>query len=97
MGYMSFDNDVDMLTHRPERVHEHQWRSLLYYWGTRKTQETNKKNGVPATCLEVWMAGYSKDNKPSTDKVAEVIELGTQSNATDEEIITQVSFISVGT
>ncbi|CAL5347624.1 unnamed protein product [Camellia sinensis] len=22
--------------HRPERVHEHQWRSLVYYWGTRK-------------------------------------------------------------
>ncbi|THF99498.1 hypothetical protein TEA_029573 [Camellia sinensis var. sinensis] len=56
----------------------------------RIEEETNKKNGVPATCLEVWMAGYSKDSKPSTDKVAEVIELGMQSNATDEEIITQV-------
>ncbi|KAL7205291.1 hypothetical protein ACSBR2_018268 [Camellia fascicularis] len=55
--------------------------------------ETNKKNGVLATRLEVWMAGYSKDNKPSTNKVAEVMtqmkELGAQSNATDEEIITQ--------
>ncbi|GMP47334.1 hypothetical protein CsSME_00015118 [Camellia sinensis var. sinensis] len=40
------------------------------------------------------MAGYSKDNKPSTDKVDEVMtqmkELGAQSNVTDEEIITQV-------
>ncbi|GMP70568.1 hypothetical protein CsSME_00029371 [Camellia sinensis var. sinensis] len=44
------------------------------------------------------MAGYSKHNKLSTDKVAEVMicsltqmkELGEQSNATDEEIITQV-------
>ncbi|CAL5328501.1 unnamed protein product [Camellia sinensis] len=120
MGYTPFDNDADRLTHRPERVHEHQWRSLVYYWGTRKAQkkttknkeirkkktlnhitgrkpfsvvrveEINKKNGVPATRLEVWMAGYSKDNKPSNDKVADVMELGAQSNATDEEIITQV-------
>ncbi|CAL5358284.1 unnamed protein product [Camellia sinensis] len=124
MGYTPFDNDADRLTHRPERVHEHQWRSLVYYWGTRKAQkkstknkeirkkktlnhitgrkpfsvvrveETNKKNGVLATRLEVWMAGYSKDNKPSNDKVAEVMtqmkDLGAQSNATDEEIITQV-------
>ncbi|CAL5391736.1 unnamed protein product [Camellia sinensis] len=59
-----------------------------------RKKETNKKNGVPATCLEVWMAGYSKDNKPSTDKVVAVMtqmkELRAQSNATDEEIITQV-------
>ncbi|KAL7255212.1 hypothetical protein ACSBR1_009387 [Camellia fascicularis] len=39
MGYMTFDNDVDRLTHRPERVHEHQWRSLVYYWGTQKAQK----------------------------------------------------------
>ncbi|XP_028116373.1 uncharacterized protein LOC114314123 [Camellia sinensis] len=124
LGYTPFDNDADRLTHRPERVHEHQWRSLVYYWGTRKAQkksiknkeirkkktlnhitgrkpfsvvrveETNKKNGVPATRLEVWMAGYTKDNKPSNDKVVEVMtqmkDLGAQSNATDEEIITQV-------
>ncbi|CAL5391489.1 unnamed protein product [Camellia sinensis] len=59
-----------------------------------RVEETNKKNGVPATCLEVWMVGYSKDNKPSTDKVVAVMtqmkELRAQSNATDEEIITQV-------
>ncbi|KAF5954457.1 hypothetical protein HYC85_007313 [Camellia sinensis] len=36
-------------------------------------RETNKKNGVPATRLEVWMAGYTKDNKPSNDKVVEVM------------------------
>ncbi|CAL5415414.1 unnamed protein product [Camellia sinensis] len=124
LGYTPFDNDADRLTHRPERVHEHQWRSLVYYWGTRKAQkksiknkeirkkktlnhitgrkpfsvvrveETNKKNGVPATRLEVWMAGYTKDNKPSNDKVVAVMtqmkDLGAQSNATDEEIITQV-------
>ncbi|CAL5432857.1 unnamed protein product [Camellia sinensis] len=56
--------------------------------------ETNKKNEVPATRLEVWMAGYSKDNKPSTNKVVEVMtqmkEFGAQSNATNEEIITRV-------
>ncbi|CAL5374872.1 unnamed protein product [Camellia sinensis] len=119
MGYMPFDNYADRLTHRPERVHEHQWRSLVYYWVKKSTktkeirkkktlnhitdkkpfsvvrvEKTNKKNGVPATRLEVWMAGYSKDNKPSTDKVTEAMtqmkELGAQSNATDEEIITQV-------
>ncbi|CAL5403262.1 unnamed protein product [Camellia sinensis] len=59
-----------------------------------RVEETNKKNGVPATRLEVWMAGYSKDNKPSNDKVVEVMtqmkDLGAQSNDTDEEIITQV-------
>ncbi|KAL7164025.1 hypothetical protein ACSBR2_040017 [Camellia fascicularis] len=105
MGYTPFDNDADRLTHRPERVHEHQWRSLVYYWCTQKkkstknkeirkkktlnhitgrkpfsvvrVEETNKKNGVPATRLEVWMAGYSKDNKPSNDKVAEVMMKGT--------------------
>ncbi|CAL5433380.1 unnamed protein product [Camellia sinensis] len=59
-----------------------------------RVEETNKKNGVPATPLEVWMAGYTKDNKPSNDKVVEVMtqmkDLGAQSNATDEEIITQV-------
>ncbi|CAL5434134.1 unnamed protein product [Camellia sinensis] len=38
-----------------------------------EVKETNKKNGVLATHLEVWMAGYSKDNKPSTDRVAEVM------------------------
>ncbi|CAL5392272.1 unnamed protein product [Camellia sinensis] len=58
------------------------------------TEETNKKNGVPATRLEVWMAGYSKDNIQSNDKAVDVMtqikELGAQSNATDEEIITQV-------
>ncbi|CAL5441208.1 unnamed protein product [Camellia sinensis] len=123
LGYTPFANDADRLIHRPERVHEHQWRSLVYYWGTRKAQkkvqkiknseeedikshnwqktilscssrETNKKNGVPATRLEVWMAGYTNDNKPSNDKVVEVMtqmkDLGAQSNATDEEIITQV-------
>ncbi|CAL5372162.1 unnamed protein product [Camellia sinensis] len=124
LGYTPFDNDADRLTHRPERVHKHQWRSLVYYWGTQKAQkkstknkeirkkkalnhitgrkpfsvvrveETNKKNGVPATRLEVWMAGYTKDNKPSNDKVVEVMtqmkDLGAQSNATNEEIITQV-------
>ncbi|XP_028086513.1 uncharacterized protein LOC114287384 [Camellia sinensis] len=103
MGYTPFDNDADRLTHRPKRVHEHQWRSLVYYWGTRKAQkkstknkeirkkktlnhitgrkpfsvvrveETNKKNGVPATRLETQMK-----------------DLGAQSNATDGEIITQV-------
>ncbi|CAL5438727.1 unnamed protein product [Camellia sinensis] len=122
--WVSFDNNADRLTHRPERVHEHQWRSLVYYWGTRKAQkkstknkeirkkktlnhitgrkpfsvvqveETNKKNGVPATRLEVWMAGYSKDNKLSNDKVDAVMtqmkDLGAQSNVTDEEIIMQV-------
>ncbi|KAL7212624.1 hypothetical protein ACSBR2_015333 [Camellia fascicularis] len=59
-----------------------------------RIEETNKNNGVPTTRLEVWMAGYSKDNNPSTDKVAEVMtqmkELGAQSNAKNEEIITQV-------
>ncbi|CAL5443247.1 unnamed protein product [Camellia sinensis] len=92
--WVSFDNNADRLTHRPERVHEHQWRSLVYYWGTRKAQETNKKNGVLATRLEVWMAGYSKDNKPSNDKVDAVMtqmkDLGAQSNVTDEEIIMQI-------
>ncbi|CAL5372278.1 unnamed protein product [Camellia sinensis] len=38
-----------------------------------RVEETKKKNGIPATHLEVWMAGYSKDNKPNTDKVAEVM------------------------
>ncbi|CAL5356293.1 unnamed protein product [Camellia sinensis] len=41
-----------------------------------RVEETNKKNGVPATPLEVWMAGYTKDNKPSNDKVVEVMVLG---------------------
>ncbi|XP_028115216.1 uncharacterized protein LOC114313080 isoform X1 [Camellia sinensis] len=40
------------------------------------------------------MAGYSKDNKPSNNKVAAVMtqmkDFGAQSNVTDEEIISQV-------
>ncbi|CAL5333392.1 unnamed protein product [Camellia sinensis] len=108
MGYTPFDNDADRLTHRPERVHEYQCtknkeirkkKTLNHITGRKpfsvvRVEETNKKNGVPTTRLEVWMAGYSKDNKPSTDKVAEVMtqmkELGAQSNVIDEEIITQV-------
>ena len=42
LGYTPFNNDADRLTHRPERVHEHQWRSLVYYWGTRKAQVSFK-------------------------------------------------------
>ncbi|CAL5386986.1 unnamed protein product [Camellia sinensis] len=34
-----------------------------------RVEETNKKNGIPTTRIEVWMAGYSTDNKPSTDKL----------------------------
>ncbi|CAL5348723.1 unnamed protein product [Camellia sinensis] len=32
-----------------------------------------EKDGVPATPLKVWMVGYSKDNKPSADRVVEVM------------------------
>ncbi|KAI8563133.1 hypothetical protein RHMOL_Rhmol03G0089100 [Rhododendron molle] len=42
--YRAFTNDADRLAHRPERVHEHQWRALVYYWGTRKARKKAKKN-----------------------------------------------------
>ncbi|KAG5550463.1 hypothetical protein RHGRI_015434 [Rhododendron griersonianum] len=35
---------IERLAHRPERVHEHQWRALVYYWGTRKARKKAKKN-----------------------------------------------------
>ncbi|KAG5549549.1 hypothetical protein RHGRI_014767 [Rhododendron griersonianum] len=42
--YKAFTNDAERLAHRPERVHEHQWRALVYYWGTRKARKKAKKN-----------------------------------------------------
>ncbi|KAF7127366.1 hypothetical protein RHSIM_Rhsim11G0067500 [Rhododendron simsii] len=42
--YRTFTNDAERLAHRPERVHKHQWRALVYYWGTRKAQKKAKKN-----------------------------------------------------
>ena len=38
LGYEPFKNDEDRLTHLPESVHEHQWRALVYYWGTRSVR-----------------------------------------------------------
>ncbi|CAL5385217.1 unnamed protein product [Camellia sinensis] len=84
MGYTPFDNDADRLTQRPERKKStknkeiRKKKTLNHITGRKpfsvvRVEETNKKNGVPAIRLEVWMAGYSKDNKPSTDKVAEVM------------------------
>ena len=35
MGYKPFKNDADRVAHRPDRVHEDQWRALVYYWGTQ--------------------------------------------------------------
>ncbi|KAG5564035.1 hypothetical protein RHGRI_000269 [Rhododendron griersonianum] len=42
--YRAFTNDAERLAHRPERVHDHQWRALVYYWGTRKARKKAKKN-----------------------------------------------------
>ncbi|CAL5336936.1 unnamed protein product [Camellia sinensis] len=101
LGVLARDGNLMPLTYRTwshvtKENKERIWREVKVNTDADEStvEETNKKNGVPATCLEVWMAGYSKDNKPSTDKVVAVMtqmkELRAQSNATDEEIITQV-------
>ncbi|KAH7836898.1 hypothetical protein Vadar_007147 [Vaccinium darrowii] len=100
LHYKAFTNDPERLAHRPERVNEHQWRALVYYWGTRKAQETVKNKGVPASRMQVWKASYLKDNMPASDAVNEVVtqmtELSTQregsteSTCIDEEIFAQV-------
>ncbi|KAI8568114.1 hypothetical protein RHMOL_Rhmol02G0172000 [Rhododendron molle] len=42
--YRASQSTISWLAHRPERVHEHQWRALVYYWGTRKARKKAKKN-----------------------------------------------------
>ena len=37
-GYNKHTTDRDRLAHRPSRVHEDQWRCLVYYWGSREAQ-----------------------------------------------------------
>ncbi|CAL5337216.1 unnamed protein product [Camellia sinensis] len=44
MGYKPFKNDAERLAHRPDRVHEDQWRALVYYWGTQSASKLSKKN-----------------------------------------------------
>ncbi|KAL7175810.1 hypothetical protein ACSBR2_029407 [Camellia fascicularis] len=44
MGYKPFKNDAERLAHRPDRVHEDQWRALVYYWGTQSALKSSKKN-----------------------------------------------------
>ncbi|CAL5357624.1 unnamed protein product [Camellia sinensis] len=44
MGYKPFKNDAERLAHRPDRVHEDQWRALVYYWGTQSASKSSKKN-----------------------------------------------------
>ncbi|XP_028063800.1 uncharacterized protein LOC114267017 [Camellia sinensis] len=44
MGYKPFKNDTERLAHRPDRVHEDQWRALVYYWGTQSASKSSKKN-----------------------------------------------------
>ncbi|KAL7196946.1 hypothetical protein ACSBR1_036869 [Camellia fascicularis] len=42
MGYIPFKNDAERLAHRPDRVHEDQWRALVYYWGTQSASKKKK-------------------------------------------------------
>ncbi|CAL5346476.1 unnamed protein product [Camellia sinensis] len=44
IGYKPFKNDAERLAHRPDRVHEDQWRALVYYWGTQSASKSSKKN-----------------------------------------------------
>ncbi|KAL7232169.1 hypothetical protein ACSBR2_010231 [Camellia fascicularis] len=44
IGYTPFKNDAERLSHRPDRVHEDQWRALVYYWGTQSASKSSKKN-----------------------------------------------------
>ncbi|CAL5355162.1 unnamed protein product [Camellia sinensis] len=44
MGYTPFKNDAERLAHRPDRVHEDQWRALVYHWGTQSASKSSKKN-----------------------------------------------------
>ncbi|KAL7262141.1 hypothetical protein ACSBR1_000507 [Camellia fascicularis] len=44
MGYKPFKNDVERSAHRPDRVHEDQWRALVYYWVTQSASKSSKKN-----------------------------------------------------
>ncbi|KAL7231201.1 hypothetical protein ACSBR2_009463 [Camellia fascicularis] len=43
-GYKPFKNDAERLAHRSDRVHEDQWRALVYYWGTQSASKSSKKN-----------------------------------------------------
>ncbi|KAG5557188.1 hypothetical protein RHGRI_007457 [Rhododendron griersonianum] len=44
-GYMPYDNDADILAHKPSRVTEEQWQCLVYYWndGDVKDKDAGKK------------------------------------------------------
>ncbi|KAL7243622.1 hypothetical protein ACSBR1_015930 [Camellia fascicularis] len=44
MGYTPFKNDAERLAHRSDRVHEDQWRALVYYWGTQSASKSSKNN-----------------------------------------------------
>ncbi|CAL5339612.1 unnamed protein product [Camellia sinensis] len=80
IGYKPFKNDAERLAHRPDRVHEDQWRALVYYWGTQSASETKKNNGVPASRSQVWMAAYMKDGTSNSDSVNEVMHYRSKSS-----------------
>lgn len=41
---MPYDNDADILAHKPSRVTEEQWQCLVYYWNDGDVKEKSINN-----------------------------------------------------
>ncbi|XP_028076690.1 uncharacterized protein LOC114278759 [Camellia sinensis] len=94
MGYKPFKNDAERMAHRPDRKLSKKNRKIqknktLHHRTGRKPfsvvrlEETKKKNGVPASRPQVWMAAYMKDGMSNSDSVNEVM---TQMNELTEHM-----------
>ncbi|XP_060172748.1 uncharacterized protein LOC132603631 isoform X1 [Lycium barbarum] len=43
-GYDPYNTDIERLAHRPKRVAEDQWRSLVHYWSSKEAKEKSERN-----------------------------------------------------
>nr|XP_009796880.1 PREDICTED: uncharacterized protein LOC104243398 [Nicotiana sylvestris]XP_016439204.1 PREDICTED: uncharacterized protein LOC107765113 [Nicotiana tabacum] len=43
-GYESYGTNIERFAHRPNRMEEDRWRSLVHYWSSNVVKEKSKKN-----------------------------------------------------
>ncbi|XP_060213673.1 uncharacterized protein LOC132640887 isoform X4 [Lycium barbarum] len=70
IGYDPYNTDIDRLAHRPKRVAEDQWRSLVHYWSSKEAKMTKENTGVKPTRIEVWKKTHTRENKQLVNDIA---------------------------
>ncbi|KAF7147136.1 hypothetical protein RHSIM_Rhsim03G0111100 [Rhododendron simsii] len=62
LGYTPYDNDADILAHKPSTVTEEQWRCLVYYWNDGDVKFMKMKSKVQRLKRFLEAMGYTDDD-----------------------------------